>query len=111
SICRTRRVLSPRRPAISCGGSSSPLERLRGERVAGAGLAAAASRVEPVLALTEGAVREGVGVHAAGGLALQAVVTDRRGGVERLLDVARLEVAGLVDRVRPDARVAVGLQL
>jgi len=39
-----------------------------------------------VPALLRGAVREGVGVHAPGGLALQAVVADRGGGVEGLLD-------------------------
>src|SRR5439155_16830559 len=56
------------------------------ERVARARLAAAPPGVEPVPALLRGAVREGVGVHAPGGLALQAVVADRGGGVEGLLD-------------------------
>ena len=44
-------------------------------------------------------------------LLLEAVVADGLGGAERLVDVARLELAGLEDAARPDAGVAVGLQL
>ena len=67
--------------------------------------------VEPAPALLGGAVGEAVGVDALPRLALEPVVADRLGGVERLLDVALLEVARLEHGRRPDARVAVGLQL
>ena len=45
------------------------------------------------------------------GLLLEPVVADRLGGVERLVEVARLEVALGEDRRGPDAGVAVGLEL
>jgi hypothetical protein len=57
-------------------------------------------------------VGERVGHDRAGLLALQAVVADRRGGVECFLDVAWLEPLVLLLReVGPHAGVAVGLQL
>ena len=73
--------------------------------------------VEPLLALLGGAVGPGLGVDLHAGLLLDAVVADggRRG--QALLDVAPLEAdvaalaAPLVDRLRPDPGVAVGLQL
>ena len=67
------------------------------------------ARAEPAGALRGAAVGEGVGVDAAAGAALQPVVADRLGGPDRLVDVARVEL--VEHRVRPDARVAVGLQL
>ena len=69
------------------------------------------SRGRTTLALGRRAVRPGLGVDGHAGLLLDAVVADRRGRGQALLDVARLEVAAGVDRVRPDAGVAVGLEL
>ncbi len=54
---------------------------------------------------------ERVRVDAAAGLLLEAVVADRLGGAEGLVEVARLEVALGEDGRGPDARVAVGLEL
>jgi hypothetical protein len=54
---------------------------------------------------------ERVGVDLPGRLALQAVVADGRGCAHGLLDVAPLEIACREDAVRPDAGVAVGLEL
>lgn len=54
---------------------------------------------------------EAVGVDPPARLSLEAVVADRLGGGEGFVEVARLEVAGGVDGARPDARVAVGLEL
>ena len=54
---------------------------------------------------------EGVGVHAPTRAALEPVVAHRLGGGECLLDVALLEIPRPVDAVRPDAGVAVGLEL
>lgn len=56
-------------------------------------------------------MREAVGHDAAHGLLLQAVISDGRGGLERLLKVARLENPALFHKVPPDAREAVGLKL
>src|SRR5207249_2577631 len=84
----------------------------RAERVALPQLAGLEAPAEPVHALPGRAVREGLRRHAALGLTLQPVVPDRRGGVERLLQIALLEdVARLLGVVRPDAGQAVGLQL
>ena len=56
-------------------------------------------------------MREAVGHDAARGLLLQAVISDGRGGLERLLKVARLENPALFHEIAPDAREAVGLKL
>ncbi len=45
-------------------------------------------------------MREGVGIDAAAGLLLQAVVADGPGGRDRLLEVSLLEVALLIDGAR-----------
>lgn len=51
-------------------------------------------------------------VHMARGAFLQGVVADHRGGVQRLLDVAALQLAEfLVAEIGPDARIAIGLKL
>src|SRR5215207_6319063 len=81
------------------------------ERVAVGRLAALAAAVEPLVPLGGRAVREGVGVHLASRLLLEPIVADRLGRPDRLVDVAGVEVAGLEHRLRPYARVAVGLQL
>ena len=54
---------------------------------------------------------EAVGVDLLARLALQAVVADGLGRGERLVEVARLELALGEHGRRPDARVAVGLKL
>jgi hypothetical protein len=61
------------------------------EGVALLDLARLETLLEPVHALRAGAVRETLGLHGAAGLALQGVVADLRGGVQRLVDVAGLE--------------------
>ena len=83
------------------------------ERVAAVDAARLDAALEPVDALRAGAVREGLGHDRALRLALQRVVADLRGGVERRLDVARLEAPALLllRTGRPDAGEAVGLQL
>src|SRR5215207_3612796 len=81
------------------------------ERVAVSRLAASAAALEPGAPLRRRAVRERVRIDASPRLLLQPVVTDRLRGSHRLLDVARIELAGLEDGVRPHARVAVCLQL
>src|SRR3954452_3190029 len=86
-------------------------DAVRRERVAGAWLAALVAGAEPLGALGRRAVGERVGADRAGRLALEAVVAHGAGGGQGLVDVAGLEVALLVDRVRPDTGVAVGLQL
>ena len=60
---------------------------------------------EPFHALLAAAVRERVRVDAAARTLLDPVVADRGGGVQRLLEVARLEQVLLADsRVCPDPR-------
>ena len=90
-----------------------PLDRAR-EGVAGRRAALFVAAREPAAALLGGAVRPRLRVHLALRLLLDAVVADRRGGVEAGVDVVLRELldqAGL-DRVRrPDAGVAVGLEL
>src|SRR6185503_18431894 len=69
---------------------------------------------EPLLAFRRRSVRPRVAVDAALGLALDTVVSDRPGRVERVGDVLigdRREIAGVDGVRRPDARVAIGLQL
>ena len=73
-----------------------------------AGLQAA---LEPGRALCAAAMREGLGPHRALGLALQCVVANVRGGVQRLFHVATLQdLAGGVGPVGPDAGKTIGLQ-
>jgi len=87
------------------------LKRLGFEGVAGADLALRDAALEPVHALRRGAVGEGVRHHFAARLALQGVVADGRGGVERAFDVALLDdVTRLIGVVSPDAGKTVGLQ-
>src|SRR5689334_18761553 len=95
-------------PASWSGGSGAA----GGEGVAGGDVAALEAGREPVDTLLRGPVGERVGYDCALGLALQAIVADRRRRPERLLDVALLEP--LVTRlrvVRPDPGEAVGLEL
>ena len=58
--------------------------------------------LEPAYALRRAAVGEGIRRYGALGLTLKTVVADGAGGVERFLDVARLEYpALLLGMVRP----------
>src|SRR6516162_1739641 len=67
---------------------------------------------EPMDALLGRAVREGVRRHASARVALQSVVTNCGRGSKPLLDVARLEhVIALIRVIRPNAGIAVGLEL
>src|SRR4051795_2236952 len=80
-----------------------PPRRSRGDVPRADGRVAAAEAVEPGgAALLRRAVVLDVAV---------VEVAGRRGGAHRLLDVARLKLAGAVDRVAPQAGHAVGLQL
>src|SRR5829696_2574973 len=93
---------------------SKELKLLRAERVALPGIAALQPDPEPAHALGTRAMGEAVRHDPALRLALQAVVADRRGGGQRLLDVAvvdHLAATGGVGAVGPDAGKAVGLQL
>ena len=54
---------------------------------------------------------EAVGVDLAAAATLEAVVADRLGRVEGLLEVPLLEEAFFVNGARPDAGVAIRLQL
>src|SRR6185295_8078307 len=85
-----------------------------GECVAFVRVARLVARAEPALTLLRRPVRPRLPIDAAGGGALDAVVTDRGGGIEAVTDVGGrdpLDQRG-VDRVGgPDAGVAVCLQL
>src|SRR5690242_2203425 len=82
------------------------------KRVAAVDRAVLKAGVEPAHALLGRAVGEAVGHHHAARLALQAIVADRRGGLERGVDVAGFEERLLLLlAVRPYAGEAVGLQL
>src|SRR5581483_4991373 len=107
-----RRPSSPL-PASGGGGRGGRLDPA-GESVAGVWVAGLVAGREPVLALLGGAVRPLLGPHAALELLLEAVVADGGRGVERVGDVRvgrRREVASFCCVARPDAGVAVGLQL
>src|SRR5580700_4417355 len=87
-------------------------ERTRRQRIAARNLAAVEAGLEPALALFRGAVGEGVGHDVALHLLLQPVVADRGCGLQRLIDIARIEeVAFLLGAIGPNAGEAVGLQL
>src|SRR4029077_1525635 len=67
---------------------------------------------EPADALGGGAVCERIGRDVAAGLALEAVVADRAGGVQGRLHVARFEnVLHLLGVMRPHAGQEIGLEL
>src|ERR1043165_1809175 len=86
--------------------------RARRKGVAGLHGAGLQAGLEPALALLRGAVGEGVRDGVALRLLLQPIVADRRRGLHRRLDVARLDqVPLLVGFGGPDAGEAVGLQL
>src|ERR1700719_829590 len=104
---------SLRFPGLDFRSTRKPaLQRTRRQRIAARNLAAIEPRLEPALALLGRAVGEGIGHDIALHLFLQPVVADRGGGLQRLVDVARLkEVVLLLGAVRPHAGEAVGLQL
>jgi DNA-binding transcriptional regulator YbjK len=99
--------------SLPSAASRPPLHR-PAEGVAGRGIAALVSGEEPVLALLRGAVRPRLTVDLALELLLDAVVADRRGGVQSLGDVPLGEVGeqpGLGGVRGPHSGVAVRLQL
>ncbi len=61
-------------------------------------------------ALLRGAVGEALGIDPALSLLLDAVVADRRGRGQSLLEVAALQEPAIVGRARPDTGKAVRLQ-
>src|SRR4051794_22642747 len=84
-----------------------------GEGVAGVGVAGAIAGREPLLPLRGRSVRPRLRVDLALELLLEAIVADRRCGVESVSDVGLRQlgdVAGAHRTVRPDAGEAVGLQ-
>src|ERR1041385_1033016 len=88
------------------------LQRTRRKGVAGLDRALLEPGHEPALALLGRAVGEALRHHRALRLSLQRVVADRRGGLQRRVDVTRIEEALLrLGVVGPDAGEAVGLQL
>src|SRR5580700_12053641 len=90
----------------------SALQRTRRQRIATRNLAAIEAVLEPALALFRRAVGERVGHDIALHLFLQPVVADRGCGLQRLVDVARIEeVAFFLSAIGPDAGEAIGLQL
>src|SRR5207245_8912394 len=108
SCCSGRRVSN--QVSINAAGrrmdriadASSELPRL--ERVALGHVACLEAALEPRHALRAGAVGEGLGLDGAARLALQRVVADLRGGIERLFDVALLQhLPGRLRAVRPAA--------
>src|SRR5262245_23459756 len=66
------------------------LKCARRKRVTGCNLARLVAALEPAHALLRTAVREALGPHASPRLALQRIVADHAGGLERLLHVAGL---------------------
>src|ERR1043166_3261285 len=99
----------PERPRVR-----RPMEGLkRGgrERIAVLRPAGIQAALEPAHALRGRAVREGLRHHAPLRLFLQTVVADRRRGVERLGDIARIELVHRAGVVSPYAGIAVGLEL
>ena len=92
-------TVGDRSPAIRNGDDRLPHAPATTLLVSSSTPAAAGARIagvhpppEPLDALRRRAVREAIGHHAAGGHLLQPVVADRRGGAQRLLHVARIEL-------------------
>src|SRR5258706_5936689 len=89
----------------------SELARL--ERPALVGAAGLEAALEPAHALRARAMREALGHDGAARLALQRVVADLRGGIQRGLDVALLQPprAHRLGALGPHTGEAIGLQL
>src|SRR3569623_182537 len=81
------------------------------ERHAGVRVAAFVAGAEPVGALGCAAVGEALGHDLAAAGLLQGVVADGGGGGKGAVDVPRVHPSRALVAVRPDASVAVGLQL
>src|SRR5512137_683779 len=105
-------LLVPSREAIGGGTRSwEGLEYVGPEGIARPRIAGLHAALQPAHALLGTAVRERVGHDDALGLPLQAVVTNRRGGAQAFLDVARIQVQARRGIGGPDARITVRLQL
>src|SRR6478609_4377892 len=104
------------RPGMTILRSRAPsgktaLQIRRAERIAGRDLSAVEARLEPALALRRCAMGEAVRHHRASRLPLQAVVADRRRGLQCRLDVAGLQEIVLRIRVLgPHTGIAIRLQ-
>src|SRR5688500_9188094 len=92
-------------------GLNPPLQDVLGERVARRRVAGLVAAAEPADALLARPVGERVGLDAALPLLLEPIVADRGRRAQALLHVARLEEVPLRGLRRPDAGVAVGLEL
>src|SRR4051794_29726418 len=104
---RTARPSGSRLSFILWSGLPDVAESIARLRIAGPG-----ANTEPTSPLLGRAKREGGRRDAPARVALQPVVADRLGGGDPLLDVAGLEhVVCLICVMRPNARVAVRLQL
>lgn len=89
-----------------------PLQLARLEGIAASGQTRVETAAEPAHPLRRGAVGKGVRPHLATGLALQVVIADGIGGVQRLLQITRLQpLQTPLGVVRPNSGQAVGLQL
>ena len=96
---------------VDAGHDSVLRVKRRREGIAGRHLALFQADREPALALRRGAMGEGVGHDVAARLLLQAVVADRRRGLQGCFDVARLDrLPALVGMIGPDAGETVRLQ-
>src|SRR5687768_4844319 len=102
-----RETSSPVRPSarrsVTAGESPATVSLRGGERVAVGDRALLHAALEPFDSLLRRAVRPRFRIHARAGRLLDAVVTDRGGGADALLDVAVLQDVALLRRVRPHA--------
>src|SRR6478735_1385266 len=92
-------------------GRPGTARRSAAEGVAARRIAGLEARVEPVRPLVRRAVGPGLRVDPNACARLDPVVAHRRRCLQALLDVARVEIALLVDRLGPHARQAVRLEL
>src|SRR5205823_10948511 len=67
--------------------------------------------LEPATPLLRGPMRERLGNHVALGTLLNLIISDRCGGAQPFLRVARIEKVALLREESPHARIAVGLEL
>ncbi len=108
--CTTR--VSLRSPGLHVRSVHNLLQRPGAEGVAGLDGALLIAGHEPALALFSRAMGERVRHHAAGSLALQGVVADRRRRGQRGIDIAGVEeVALLLLPIDPDTGETIRLQL
>src|SRR4051812_14947283 len=100
-----------RRLCGTCVAGCGALQRGGGKGVAVLGPSGVEAALEPPHPLRGSAVGERFRHDAALRLLLQAIVADGRGGVERLFQVARLQLLHRAGVVAPDPGIAIGLKL